>query len=81
SLLDNDLNRPRQPLQVTNCGLVLLVPHLNIETDFSLVFGGLFMNGVALWSLLVALAQLPRRRPRRSLGLEPSLGGFGGALS
>lgn len=80
-LLDNDLNRPRQPLQVTICGLVLLVPLLNIESDFSLVFGGLFMNGVALWCLLVALAQLPRRRPRRSLGLEPSLGGFGGALS
>jgi len=65
-LLDNDLNRPRQPLQVTICGLVLLVPLLNIESDFSLVFGGLFMNGVALWGLLVALAQLPRRSTRRA---------------
>jgi hypothetical protein len=80
-LLDNDLNRPRQPLQVTICALVLLVPLLNIESDFSLVFGGLFMNGVALWCLLVALAQLPRRRPRRSLRLEPSLGGFAGTTS
>ena len=65
-LLDNDLNRAGQPLQVTICSLVLLVPLLNIESDFSLVFGGLFMNGVALWGLLVALSQLPRRRPRRS---------------
>ena len=65
-LLDNDLNRPGQPLQVTICGLVLLVPLLNIESDFSLVFGGLFMNGVALWGLLIALSQLPARRRRRS---------------
>jgi len=65
-LLDNDLNRAGQPLQVTICSLVLLVPMLNIESDFSLVFGGLFMNGVALWGLLIALSQLPARRPRRS---------------
>jgi hypothetical protein len=79
-LLDNDLNRAGQPLQVTICSLVLLVPLLNIESDFSLVFGGLFMNGVALWALLVALAQLPRRRARRSwLASEPgSLGGLTG---
>lgn len=64
-LLDNDLNRPGQPLQVTICSMVLLVPLLNIESDFSLVFGGLFMNGIALWGLLVALSQLPRRRARR----------------
>ena len=65
-LLDNDLNRPGQPLQVTICSLVLLVPLLNVESDFSLVFGGLFMNGVALWGLLIALSQLPARRRRRS---------------
>jgi len=79
-LLDNDVNRAGQPLQVTICSLVLLVPLLNIESDFSLVFGGLFMNGVALWGLLVALSQLPRRRARRSsLASDPgSLGGFAG---
>ena len=79
-LLDNDLNRAGQPLQVTICSLVLLVPLLNIESDFSLVFGGLFMNGIALWGLLVALSQLPRRRPRRSwLSSEPgSLGSLAG---
>jgi hypothetical protein len=80
-LLDNDLNRPGQPLQVTICSLVLLVPLLNIESDFSLVFGGLFMNGVALWGLLMALAQLPRRRRRRSWladGGSATLGGVTG---
>ena len=78
-LLDNDLNRAGQPLQVTICSLVLLIPLLNIESDFSLVFGGLFMNGVALWGLLVALSQLPRRRPRRSwLAQSGALGGVTG---
>jgi hypothetical protein len=78
-LLDNDLNRAGQPLQVTICSLVLLVPLLNIESDFSLVFGGLFMNGVALWGLLVALSQLPRRRPQRSWLAPPrALGNVGG---
>lgn len=81
-LLDNDLNRAGQPLQVTICSLVLLVPLLNIESDFSLVFGGLFMNGVALWGLLVALSQLPARRARRSwLGGDAStLGGIPGGV-
>jgi hypothetical protein len=38
------------------------------------------MNGVALWGLLVALSQLPRRRARRSwLGGESgTLGSFAG---
>lgn len=82
-LLENDLNRAGQPLQVTICSLVLLVPLLNVESDFSLVFGGLFMNGVALWGLLVALSQLPRRRERRSwAGRDRSaLGGFAGDVS
>ena len=82
-LLDNDLNRAGQPLQVTICSLVLLVPLLNVESDFSLVFGGLFMNGVALWGLLVALSQLPRRGRRRSWTEpdRPALGGFAGGVS
>ena len=77
-LLDNDLNRPRQPLQVTICGLALLVPMLNIESDFSLVFGGLFMNGVALWGLLLALDRLPQWRARRARRAA-SHGALGGA--
>ena len=82
-LLDNELNRPRQPLQVTICSLVLLVPLLNIESDFSLVFGGLFMSGVALWALLIALAQLPRPRTRRQpFGPHPgSLGSVPGGAA
>ena len=69
---------PGQPLQVTICSLVLLVPLLNIESDFSLVFGGLFMNGVALWGLLIALSQLPGAAGDVARGRRPSPRALGG---
>ena len=33
-------------------GVVILIPLANIESDFSLGFGGLILNGVALWFVL-----------------------------
>ena len=65
-VLDSLLNRPGQPLKVTVCALVLMVPLLNIESDFSLVFGGLFMNGVALALLFRALERTYFARPVRA---------------
>ena len=71
-VLDSLLNRPGQPLKVTVCALVLLVPLLNIESDFSLVFGGLFMNGVALALLFRALERTYfARAPRPPMPVEP----------
>ena len=64
-LLESLVNRPGQSLASTVCGLVVLVPMFNIESDFSLVFGGLFLNGVALWGLLRVLERLELRRLRR----------------
>ncbi len=64
--LDTMLNRPGQPLKVTVCALVLLVPLLNIESDFSLVFGGLFMNGIALALLFRVLERTYFSRPARA---------------
>ena len=46
------INRHGQTAFVTMTGIVLYLPLLNIESDFSLTFGGLLMNGFALWCLL-----------------------------
>ncbi|HUR00469.1 MAG TPA: hypothetical protein VM166_13525 [Gemmatimonadaceae bacterium] len=46
------INRHGQTAFVTMTGIVLYLPLLNIESDFSLTFGGLLLNGFALWCLL-----------------------------
>jgi hypothetical protein len=48
-VLDSLLNSPGQPIQNSVCAIVLLAPLTNIESDFSLIFGGLFLNGATLW--------------------------------
>jgi hypothetical protein len=58
------VNRPRQPVQVSVCGLVLLQPLFNIESDFSLTFGGVFTTGIAL--ACVALFMRRLRAPNAS---------------
>jgi hypothetical protein len=47
-VMERVINRPRQSWLLSIVAVVLLVPLLNIESDFSLVFGGLFLNGLAL---------------------------------
>jgi hypothetical protein len=49
SVLERFVNRPGQSFLVSAAGIVLLLPLLNIESDFSLVFGGLFLTGAALY--------------------------------
>jgi hypothetical protein len=65
--LEQRLNSVGQSTLVSVCGIVLLVPLLNIESDFSLIFGGLLLNGVALWAVLrvVARASLDTSRARQ----------------
>jgi O-antigen polysaccharide polymerase Wzy-like protein len=50
--LERFVNNPRQHILTSVAGLVLLVPQVNVEADFSLIFGGLLLNGAALWALL-----------------------------
>jgi hypothetical protein len=54
-ILDTIVNRPRQSLMFSMIGLTLLLPLLLIESDFSLVFGGLPLSGLALWGIWVAM--------------------------
>jgi hypothetical protein len=46
-VLDRLLNVPGQSIVRSLASLSIMLPLLNIESDFSLVFGGLFMNAVA----------------------------------
>jgi hypothetical protein len=50
-------NVPRQGVLRSVVGMGLLMPLINIESDFSLVFGGLFLTGFALY-VLYRLANL-----------------------
>lgn len=51
-LLERLMNRPNQDVLISIAGLGVLLPLINIESDFSLIFGGVFLNGAALWLLL-----------------------------
>jgi hypothetical protein len=52
-------------------GVVILIPLANIESDFSLGFGGLILNGAALWFVLRTI----RRSGMASNRVGPSLPG------
>lgn len=70
SILGWAVNRPRQDWIRSLCGILVLVPIVtNIESDFSLVFGGLILNGVALYIVYRFLVSrctsgVARPRPR-----------------
>jgi hypothetical protein len=51
-VLDRTVNNAGQDSLHSLVGVVILVPLANIESDFSLGFGGLILNGVALWLVL-----------------------------
>jgi hypothetical protein len=50
--LERLVNHPGQDTLHSLVGVVILIPLANIESDFSLGFGGLILNGVALWFVL-----------------------------
>jgi hypothetical protein len=54
-VLDSIVNRPGQSPMLSMFGLTLLLPLLLIESDFSLVFGGLPLSGLALWGIWIAM--------------------------
>lgn len=54
-LVERAANNPGQDDLLSLAGVVLIIPLTNIESDFSLGFGGLIMNGAALWFVLRAI--------------------------
>lgn len=63
--LDFLVNRPGQSALMSMMAVVLLIPLLPIESDFSLIFGGLPLNGLCLYMVWRFLA--PRARQRRAV--------------
>jgi hypothetical protein len=51
-LVERAVNNPGQSDLLSLAGIVLMIPLTNIESDFSLGFGGLILNGLALWLVL-----------------------------
>jgi len=51
-LVERAVNTPGQDDILSLAGIVLMIPLTNIESDFSLGFGGLILNGAALWFVL-----------------------------
>jgi hypothetical protein len=76
-ILEAAVNRPSSGILRATAALMIIHPIFLIESDFSLVFGGLLMNGVALWALVLYLerrAAAPVRRPSRvGAALAPGL--------
>lgn len=71
AVIERYANRPGQDTTISIAGVALLVPLFNIESDFSLVFGGLLLNGLAIRLLLMSSRHLIKQnaRPRRSATL------------
>jgi hypothetical protein len=75
-LLEGLVNVPGQPTIHSIAGLVLMLPLFNIESDFGLNFGGLFLNAIAFSLVLFALRRLPatsegRGKPSTELAVAP----------
>lgn len=67
SVLERILNNPGQDAILSLIGVVILVPLANIESDFSLGFGGLILNGAALWFVLRTIRRSGVRREQLAL--------------
>jgi hypothetical protein len=63
-LVEHVVNNPGQDEILSLAGVVLMIPLTNIESDLSLGFGGLIMNGFAFWLVL--------RTIRRTTALGPA---------
>ncbi|MEO8879435.1 MAG: hypothetical protein ABI446_03485, partial [Gemmatimonadaceae bacterium] len=61
-ILERIVNNAGQDVMLSLIGVVILVPLANIESDFSLGFGGLILNGAALWFVLRTIRRSGMRR-------------------
>jgi integral membrane sensor domain MASE1 len=62
--LDEVVNHPAQDLLTSLFGVIVLVPLLMLESDFSLTFGGLLLNGLALYVVLATIRNSGRLSKR-----------------
>lgn len=65
-LVERAINNPGQDDVLSLAGIVLMIPLTNIESDFSLGFGGLILNGLALWFVLRLIGHSSHRGERRN---------------
>jgi hypothetical protein len=56
-LVERAVNNPGQDEILSLAGIVLMIPLTNIESDLSLAFGGLILNGMAFWLVLRTIRQ------------------------
>lgn len=74
------LNRAGQNPLVSIAAVILSIKLINIESDFSLVFGALLLHGVALWAVLWVIGYqsrtaAKRKRAKQTDGLPAWVGG------
>jgi hypothetical protein len=60
------MNRPGQSPLVSIAGVILALMMVNVESDFSLVFGAMAMQGGAIWLVLLLIARASRRHRERA---------------
>lgn len=70
-LVERSTNNPGQDDLQSLVGVVLIIPLTNIESDFSLGFGGLIMNGIALWFVLRAIRGTSVAPAHQRVALSP----------
>jgi hypothetical protein len=68
-LVDRAMNNPGQDEILSLAGIVLMIPLTNIESDLSLGFGGLIMNGIAFWLVLRTIRRTVARDPGRDASM------------
>jgi hypothetical protein len=71
-VLQRTVNTPGQDTLHSLVGVVILVPLINIESDFSLGFGGLILNGASLWLVLRTISRSGLGKPN-ALAVSPRL--------
>jgi hypothetical protein len=72
-LVERAVNNPGQDEILSLAGIVLMIPLTNIESDLSLGFGGLIMNGVAFWLVLRTIRRAVAHTSHRDASILPSL--------
>jgi len=82
--LERRINRPGQDAVLSILAVNVFVPLFNVESDFSLLFGGIFMTGFAQWVLFRMVRALAEDRPpapvRPGVEAAPGAAGSGWAL-